>query len=960
MTSADLTRRLLPDSAAAPDEAKNAEVYSVPEVGVDECADNEASSPDKTFLLPDVGSQIEELDPGTTVNRYVVLRTLGRGGMGVVYLAFDPELERQVALKLVHVRGKTASSGSNSVEARTRMLREAQAMAKLSHPNVLPVYDVGSYEGSIFMAVEYIEGSTLREWATYQPRTWREIVGVFLAAGRGLAAAHVAGLIHRDFKPPNVMISHDGQVRVMDFGLVRKASGTVETSPSEEQSKTSSIKRGRSSLDVELTANGIFMGTPAYMAPEQHTDASVDARADQFSFCVALYECLYGLRPFPSRRDDMLRACQSARVASPTINLRVPGWIRKLVLRGLSLRPEDRWPSMDALLATLSRDSRKKWRSVAVASSALAVFVVGGTAWGQWKAEQAQMCTGGPAQMEPIWSTETKEQAKAAFLATGVGYGEETWVRVEKLLDGYTTEWLGMHRMSCEATRVRKEQSENLMDLRMRCLQRRLWDVEGLMKAFSLADAKVVERAVEAAGGLTSLAGCADVERLQAQVPPPEDPEVRVRVDDLWQQLAESKALGAAGKTKEGLDSTQSILEEAKILKYGPLEAESWLHLSRLQNDAYDPTAEEAGKRALLVADASKMDEVRAQAAVLLLQTVSNVVQRPQEAQWWGEVAQATIDRLGGNPLLEAELIGGLGQSFRMRGDYVRALELGLRQVAVLEKLGGTDRRLGVGLFLVGTVSRKLGEHDPARAYLERAGEVLEASVGAHHPQFADILLELGRTSLHQGEYARAHIELQRAQTIVETSLGEDSAFFAQILLHHGRVFVREGQYDSAQKYFERALALDLKLLPAHTPQIGYDRTFLGDLYRRQGRYDKAQSELEMAVENLEEEQTNPLLLAQALAGLGTTLLDGGDAPAALEPLERALSIMDSLGKNCRPKELAETRFALGLALWESRRDPNRGHTLVSQARNGFASLGKDQRRDLADSDTWLRQHPAP
>ncbi len=912
-----------------------------------------------TCRLTDVAlPRAAELEPGTTVNRYVVLRTLGRGGMGVVYLAFDPELERQVALKLLSTTTGTDTASNNS-EARARMLREAQAMAKLSHSNVLPVYDAGSYDGGIFMAVEYIEGGTLREWATRQQRSWREIVNVFLAAGRGLAAAHAAGLIHRDFKPHNVMIGHDGQIRVMDFGLVR----SVSEKDKSIQAVPADVDHGLGGLDAELTMSGILMGTPAYMAPEQHVDfTEIDARADQFSFCAALYECLYGPRPFPSRRDEMLRACESGQVATPAADRRVPGWIRKLLLRGLSLRPDDRFASMELLLAALSRDSRKKWQWIAMASGAAAVVLAGGTAWAQWKAEQAQMCSGGPAQMESVWSGELKQHTKAAFSAVGVSYAEDTWMRVEKLVDAYTTAWLGMHRDTCEATRVRKEQSESLMDLRMRCLQRRLWDLDALMKTFSRADAKIVERAVEATDGLTSLTGCADAERLQAQVPPPEDPNVRTRVDESWEQLAEVNALGASGKVQEGLGKIRPILDTAKDLKYGPLEAESWLQLSRLQNDAYDRTAEAAARQAMLAADVSKMDDVRARASVVLVNSIGYIQQRREEGEIWGMHAQAAIDRLGGDPLLEAELLGNLGHAFRIEGDYVRALELGLRSVAVLEKREREDSRLGSALLLIGQASRRLGEYDEAQSYLERSVEVLEGTLGAQHPELANALVELGRNSLRQGEYAKAHVELQRAWAIIEASIGNDNpvgaVLFAQVSLHRGRVFLREGRYGSAEEHLEQALAGFVKFLsndPNHT-QIAFTRIFVGDLYRRQGSYDEARSELEKAVASLEK-GTHKLLLAHALLGLGATNLDAGNADTAPQSLERALSLLESLGKNSRPKELAETRFALGRALWESGRDLRRGHDLVSRAREAFAANGKDEHQDLVEADRWLRRH---
>ncbi len=901
-----------------------------------------------------------QLSRGTTVYRYIVLCTLGWGGMGVVYLAFDAELKRKVALKLLHTRTTDAGS-TEAVEVRARLLREAQALAKLSHPNVLPVYDVGSYEDAVFMATEYVEGSTLREWTTSKPRTWREIVTVLLAAGRGLAAAHAVGLVHRDFKPHNVMIGTEGQIRVMDFGLVRTVLEPSDAPVPERSQRPGHDSSGVSfSQNANLTLTGAFVGTPAYMAPEQHRDSDVDTRADQFSFCVALYECLYGVRPFPSARDDMLDACRRSYLAAPTLDRRVPGWLRKLVLRGLSFRPEDRWPSMDALLNVLSRHASKRLHVAAIASAAILAFAAGSVAWAQQLAERSHMCSGGPAQIEPIWGDAQRLRTKAALLATGVNYAEDSWLRVEALVDAYVTEWLGMHREACEATHVRNEQPEFLMDLRMQCLKRRSWDVEGLIETLSRADAQIVERAVDVASGLPLLASCADAERLQAQVPLPDHPDVRTRVEGLWERLAEAQALGASGKTIEGLELMRSILDEAKSVGYGPLEAESWLQLARLQTDAQAPAAEEPATQAVLLAEINKMDELRVRATVLLVEIVSSIRSQPQEARQWGSHAQAIIDRMGGDPGLEAELLGSLALTSHFEGEYTQVRELGLRQLVLLEQIGRSDGRLGRALLYVGMASRKLGEYNQARIHLERAATVVEDSFGPRHPQLADILVELGRTLLLQGDYAQAHTTLQRAQTIVEASLGKEggASLYAQTLLHHGRVFMHEGRHERAREYFEAALRHYQPIFPAEHPQIAYTRMFLGDTYRRQGDFDNAQTELEQAIENLAKASHKPLL-ASSLTCLGNTHLDRGDAQAALAPLERALSIMDSLGKNVRPKEWAETRFALGRALWASGQDPSRGHALVSQAKNVFATTGKGQARDLAAAERWLAQRGA-
>ena len=311
------------------------------------------------------------------IGRFIVLRRLGAGGMGVVYLAYDNALDRKLAVKVI--RGL-----SPDPEMTLRMQREARAMAKLSHPNVLQIYEVGESEGSLFLAMEYVDGGPLGAWLSdHAPSAmasgtsaarfdWRAIVGIFVQAGRGLAAAHQAGLVHRDFKPDNVLVGADGVARVADFGLAR----LLEEAPQE------SIARRTTELALLATLTGTrgIMGTPAYMSPEQHAGAPTDARTDQFSFCVALWEALHGERPFTGETMEALaQAIARGLPAEPPAGSRVPAWLRAALLRGLAADPERRWPSMPALLAVLTDDplARRRRRLLTAAAALAGVATIG-------------------------------------------------------------------------------------------------------------------------------------------------------------------------------------------------------------------------------------------------------------------------------------------------------------------------------------------------------------------------------------------------------------------------------------------------------------------------------------------------------------------------------------------------------------------------------------------------------
>ena len=293
---------------------------------------------------------------GTRIGRYEIEYLLGTGGLGVVYAAHDPELGRRVALKLLKIDARDGGGGQE------RLAREARALARISHPNVVAVYDVGVFEDRVFVAMELVVGRDLRVWLAQARRGWREVVDVFSAAGRGLAAAHAAGLIHRDFKPDNVLIGDDGRVRVTDFGLARAADTDAPAlggqAPEPLVDPTGpTFDPNADPLYSPLTQVGQVVGTPAYMAPEQHEGMPADTRTDQFSFCASLYEALYGVRPYAGAVYAELRdSVTKGRLRPPPKESKVPRTLAPIVLRGLALRPAARWPSMEALLAALGRD----------------------------------------------------------------------------------------------------------------------------------------------------------------------------------------------------------------------------------------------------------------------------------------------------------------------------------------------------------------------------------------------------------------------------------------------------------------------------------------------------------------------------------------------------------------------------------------------------------------------------
>src|SRR5262245_1602322 len=398
--------------------------------------------------------------PGANVGRYHLLQLVGRGGMGEVYAAHDPELDRRIAIKIMR-----ADTLPNDVEAQ-RMMREAQSIAKLSHPNLVTVYDVGSSGGRVFVAMELIEGDTVAAWLDRKRRSRDEILRVFILAGRGLAAAHRAGIIHRDFKPQNVMVTPDGRVRVMDFGLAAL-----------RQTLHGSKAR-------RITRIGSILGTPLYMSPEQLCGQSVDPRGDQFSFCVALYEALYGERPFAGNNFAELRAAVLDGIPRPApLSSRVPARVRAILLRGLSVVPGKRFADMDALLRALEHATARRGGSartvvVGAAAGALTFGLAFGVVWHvRGGRRSSSICAGTPEKIAGAWPTALaaprRADIRAAFLGAGVPDARERFERASQSLDTYANAWTGMYRQDCQASDLGAGDGREAIALRMGCLDQR-------------------------------------------------------------------------------------------------------------------------------------------------------------------------------------------------------------------------------------------------------------------------------------------------------------------------------------------------------------------------------------------------------------------------------------------------------------------------------------------------------
>jgi tRNA A-37 threonylcarbamoyl transferase component Bud32/tetratricopeptide (TPR) repeat protein len=750
---------------------------------------------------------------GSAVGRYVVLARLGAGAMGVVYAAYDPELDRKVALKLLRPQEETA----DRARRQARMVREAKAIAKVSHPNVVAIHDVGVHEGQVFMAMEHLSGGTLADWLAEKRRPWREIVKTFIAVGQGLAGAHAEGLVHRDFKPDNVLIDKNGVPKVVDFGLVRLSASVTDVTTSgafasdaDERAEAVPAHAG----PVPLTRTGALTGTPAYMAPEQFRLAAVDARTDQFAFCISLYEALYGERPFPGTNIIAIAdSVTSGRIKDAPKDSQVPTWLRRALLRGLSVDPVRRYASLDELNALLANDPAKRTRRWAMGGAGLMVAVAAvGVA--HRLGAQRPMCKGGAARLAGIWEPGPAGDARKlgihrAFAATGKSYAEQAFTGAARLLDQFAGRWTGMYTEACEATHVRGEQSPEVLDLRMACLNERLGNVRALADVFATADGKVVENAISAAAALPSLDRCADVAGLRAVVKPPEDVATRKRVDALRVDLAQLIALRDSGQCARAMAKADALIADVRSTGYRPLLAEALYGAAQIGAVCGDDTQMlERFREAHTTASAVRDDEVAAQSAALIPPFALNRRGELEVAREWVVVAQGAVQRLGRETLADAMLAQAEGMLALSERAYDRALGAADRSIAITARLLGPDDPLtlqweankGDWQQLAGLLDEALRTESQARLRMERV-------LGVEHPRVAEVWNNQGEALNRLGRHSEAETAYRRSIQLFRQSEA-DPILLAWSLDGLGHALLGEEKAPAAIAPLEEALAI--------------------------------------------------------------------------------------------------------------------------------------------------------
>ncbi len=1010
-----------------------------------------AAAPARPPIEPAIGTMIDET--------YRIGARLGAGGMGVVYHARDLHLQRDVAIKL-----HRAQHGLD------RLQREAVAMAQLAHPNVLTVHAVGQWRGLLWVAMEYVPGATLRAWLTAAPRSWREILAVGLAAGSGLAAAHQLGFVHRDVKPDNILVGRDGRPRVGDFGLVRitgdtttsagivrgvdsldgttPASATTITSPAPSRpaharatptpapatrddvgdhgdhgeanvdalAVTAHASRSGASggglatasppLGSQLTLDGAAVGTPAYMAPEQFAGAEVDARADQFGFCVVMYEALYGRRPFAGETYAELERAVARGVPLAPPRGRAPARLWHVLRRGLQHDRAARYPDMNALLAALAAAPRHRRRLIAGAAL-LAVVAAGATAFAVRPAARmisTSTCAALGAGAGALWDGEARVVLGQRLAAIDRHLAADVEPRMTGALDRWTAGYAAAAGTACHKSFVERSWSASTADQAQRCLLDRLRPLGRITAALrTLERADVQSLAVDVLG-LEDPGECLDERVLLGSYARPADPaqarqvarlEARLRRLDPKEGAERSDADRAAARA--GLDA---LLPEIQAAAYPPLTARGLLVDGRLLREVRDfAPAADRFERAYATARAAGADALALAAARQVIWVHGVDLGRPTAARPWVVQALPEAERYGLQHSQARAVFHAAGVVAEIDADYARAVELHERilevdtiapmaramhmcaRAAALDAAGRSAEALPVYEEALAIFVAELGPEHPrvpwtlsnmivarvgagdlpgALADAERGVALLATAVGVD-PYDAAMLHFNHAFALDRLDRPRESIPIyERLRVMLTEDAGPDSTDVADVEANLATAYVAVGRHADARPLLEHALAVRIEAYGEDHDLVASVVTSLADVVLKFGDCAAAVPHYQRAVRIFRQVEARTGVAMHRKAGplitLGNCELEAARPARAIPLLEEAAR--DALADGSRGLQF-EAALGLGLAygatarLGDARAQLRLALTLIDDAEPRAAA-------DRATIETWLRRHPAP
>lgn len=923
-------------------------------------------------------SGYREAAPREAIGRYRIVRRLGAGGMGTVYEAIDVELERRVAIKVIREDRVPATA-----DARGRLVREARALAKITHPNVVAVFEVGEVEDEVYIAMEYVEGQTLRAWLKEKKRSWEDTLAKFVEAGRGLAAIHHAGLVHRDFKPENVMVGDDGTVRVLDLGLARAAS---DESPS---------MVGAMSIDphVTVTRDGRILGTPAYMAPEQMMGERVDARTDEFGFCVALFEALFGGRPFSGRSVEELRATVvSGKAPKVPERTEVSKRVVAAVLRGLERQRDRRFDTMDELLGALEPRSVGTGLRVAMVAGMVGVLGLGAAAAsGRLGGPFDDPCAEAGSALASTWNPERRSRVETAMLATQVPHAAQTWEAVGRVLDDYAQRWSGANVQACQANQAEggpEVASAQDVDARAGCLARRKTDFDAWIAQLETVDAEALDHALQGSMRLPLLATCANPADAAhtASIRDPELADALAQVGALYRagripdalkageavsKLAETRgdtrarceadfrmarANLVAGKPEAAVQLLESVIDRAQGEGLDFEAANAWIQLSQVHSSLTKDAA--AAER--------NLDQGRAAARRVgdsLALTIGRLNAEAQYAALTGDL-EGAVAAFAENERIERQADAkwtvtfsrmGLAESLAQAGQADRALVIHTEAMREVETLvPGNHPFVGVHRYSFGLTLAAAGRLEESATELERARSIFASAFGEDSERVGNALLAQAEIARMRGDLEAAADFATRGSAIYDRHYGEDTAKAAEALGVLAAVQLVREDFAAAAKAYDRVVRITEKQMGADAPLLGVHLTSLGDCEVELGRLDDAQMHLGRSVEVLTASVgAEHVYAAYAYRAQAKLFSRKGDRKRAAALYDQAVGIWRAEGTPSDPREFAE-------ALWGRAQLGNRGgkpgqadEALAREAMEAFERLGETKRVDQIAN--WLR-----
>jgi tetratricopeptide (TPR) repeat protein len=702
------------------------------------------------------------------------------------------------------------------------------------------------------------------------------------------------------------------------------------------------------------------------MAPEQYMQEEIDERTDQFAFCVALYEALYGQKPFPAEMNESVQAMLADQVKPPPKGSKVPAHIHRALLRGLASKKSDRHPRMLALLEELERDPAKRRRQVAGAVAAVAAMAVGAVWVNRTIAERtSQLCAGSEAEASEVWNADVQGRVERAMLATNLPYAADVWRRTRGAIDAYMTGWTAMHKQTCRATRIDGRQSEQVMTVRMACLGQRREEVRALTKVLEGADGDVVAKAVQAAMALPSVETCKDVTSLLSVEPEPGDPATRSEIDSIRKGLASVRAEFKAGKYASARTEAASLVERARRVGYSPVTGEALFWLSKAMSRVGVPRAQciEQSEEAVAVADAGRDDLLRADAATTTMHWYSQQSQF-KEAEALSAVIGSALQRASGSGEKSYEIrrAGWLREQCYLlykKRQLDQAVEPCQAAWEITSK-SDTFESVSESSSTLAMLYAALGRGEEAEKITAAMDETIVRTLGEEHPARLSSLNNLAYIAGLSFDYkTTAAFAIQAVRLGQQVAPGDQGTIIAEVNACDS--LAHTGDAAGAISYCDLGVAGMLKAFGPDSDLSAEARSSRGTALLALGRYPEAVAEYQETVRIFDKiGATRHPTVVGSLGGIGRAQLAMGERRRAVTTLERALGIAESIELSSPNDKVigAEVRFALAQALASSGGAPDRIDELARVSAETYHNLGLEQRaREVTD---WLGTERGP